>query len=1023
MKRKSREELMIRRMIVVIAFYCAIFQMNALGQTTQTQYLSGTGKDNTVLWNFTLSTGRNSGTATTIPVPSNWELKGFGAYGYQTDPAPEQGTYHYTFSVPAAWNGMAVSIVFDGVMTDANVTINNQSAGPVHQGGFCRFKYDITSLLNFTGTNTLQVVVSRVSANASVNNAERIGDYWNFSGIYRPVYLEAYPKEHIDRIAINAKADGSVAVDAYPLNLSTATSVTAQVRLLDGTAVGAPFTANLTTGQTAAHLAATIANPGLWSMETPTLYRLDIGLMAGTTTIHTITEKFGFRTVEVRAGNGIYINNQRMKFRGTCRHCFWPTEGRTLNRAISISDVLLMKDMNMNAVRMSHYPPDEHFLDVCDSLGLYVFDELPGWQHQYDTDVGKKLITEMVSRDVNHPCVVMWDNANEGGWNTALDSVFGNRDPQKRGVMHPGGGTFGNIADVHYNQYSDMQSAVNGTTIYLPTEFLHGLYDGGLGSGLYDYWNLMGTKSICAGGFLWAFLDEGVVRTDQNNIIDTHGNMAPDGIVGPYREKEGSYYTVKEIWSPVYIDMDTLPASFSGTIPVENRFDFTNLNACSFSWKLVNFDFGGADSGRIVAKTGNATVPSILPHAAGSLTLGLPADWKNYQGLLLTATDPFDREIYTWSWMIKSSADIRKTVVDTTGGAAASFTQTTSAVTVTAGAMQYVFSKTTGNLTGVTKNGKAISFVNGPAPSWGTSVVSSISATAQNNAVIVSAQLSQGLQSILWTIYGNGWCKLTYNYSLNGSYDYYGVDFDYPEAKATSLEWLGLGPYHAWKNRLKGGTYNVWRTAYNNGVAGEKWVFPEFKGYFADVKWARLFTSEDTLNFVFDDQNVFVRNFTAGLGTTPSNATATFPSGNISFLQGISPMGDKFHAANLAGPQGQKNAAAGGSFARTVYMYFGSLAGQTGARQMIAGTTPGSGLEIRSGSAGASSVRFFSQSNAETRIVINDMRGRTVKVLFSGPAKAGWQTVVVPGMPGGVYLVRMMTKGEAAVSEKVFLVH
>jgi hypothetical protein len=221
---------------------------------------------------------------------------------------------------------------------------------------------------------------------------------------------------------------------------------------------------------------------------------------------------------------------------------------------------------------------------------------------------------------------------------------------------------------------------------------------------------------------------------------------------------------------------------------------------------------------------------------------------------------------------------------------------------------------------------------------------------------------------------------------------------------------------------MKGGTYNVWRTAYNDGVAGQNWIFPEFKGYFADVQWARVFTTEDTLNFVFDDQNVFFRNFTPGFGATPVTATAPFPSSNISFLQGISPMGNKFHAANLTGPQGQKNSI-NGSFARTVYMYFGSVAGQTSVRQMIAGTTPGPDLEIRFGRTGASSIRFFSPTNAETRIVVSDIRGRMIKILYNGSAKAGWQTVAVPGMPGGVYIVRLMTKGKAAVSEMVYNMH
>jgi hypothetical protein len=644
---------------------------------------------------------------------------------------------------------------------------------------------------------------------------------------------------------------------------------------------------------------------------------------------------------------------------------------------------------------------------------------LAGWQHKYDTGIGKQLITDMVARDVNHPCVVMWDNGNESGWNTALDTVYGNRDPQKRGVMHPGGGNFGGVNDVHYDPYANVQSNLGGSTIYLPTEFLHGLYDGGQGAGLYDYWNLMSSKTISAGGFLWSFIDEGVVRTDQNNIIDTKGNSAPDGILGPYREKEGSYYSVKEIWSPAYIDLDTLPASFDGTIALENRFDFINTSACSFIWKLVNFDFSASDTGRSVAKSGTAAAPSIAPHAQGQLSLNLPADWKNYQGLLLTASDPFNREIFTWSWMIKSASEIRKTIVDTAGGAAATFAETNAAVTVTAGVMQYTFSKATGRLIGVQKNGKTISLSNGPAQTQDTSTISSIATAARGSAVVITALLSRGMQSITWTVFGNGWLKLAYGYSLNGSYDYYGVNFDYPETKAASLQWLGKGPYHCWKNRMKGGSYNVWRTAYNDGIAGQNWVFPEFKGYFDDVKWAKLITSEDTMNFVFDDGNVFYRNFTQKNGSTPLSANMTFPTGNISFLQGISPIGNKFQSASQTGPQGKKNTV-NGSFIKTVYMYFGKPKAQTAALPKSDLVARGSGLEISAGCRGAASIRFYSNANVETRIVVCDVLGRMVKILFSGSAKPGWHALDARNLPGGVYFVKMTVKGTITASEKFF---
>jgi hypothetical protein len=178
-------------------------------------------------------------------------------------------------------------------------------------------------------------------------------------------------------------------------------------------------------------------------------------------------QRFGFRTVELRLHDGIYVNGKKAMLKGVCRHSEWPESGRTLSKAISIMDVNLMKDMNMNAVRMSHYPPDQHFLDVCDSLGLFVLDELTGWQNKYDTAVGKKLVKEMVVRDVNHPAIIIWDNGNEGGWNTALDDQFKLYDPQNRVILHPWA-KFNGTDTRHYPDYNYVvNSALYGNDVFL----------------------------------------------------------------------------------------------------------------------------------------------------------------------------------------------------------------------------------------------------------------------------------------------------------------------------------------------------------------------------------------------------------------------------------------------------------------------------------------------------------------------------------------------------------------------------
>ena len=116
---------------------------------------------------------------------------------------------------------------------------------------------------------------------------------------------------------------------------------------------------------------------------------------------------------------------------------------------------------------------------------------------------------------------------------------------------------------------------------------LHELYDGGAGASLEDYWKVMRSSKVAAGGFIWAFLDEDVKRTDKGGKLDSDGNQAPDGILGPYREKEGSFYAIKEIWSPVAVLDATFPTN--SAISVENRFDFTDLNQCSFTLETRRF--------------------------------------------------------------------------------------------------------------------------------------------------------------------------------------------------------------------------------------------------------------------------------------------------------------------------------------------------------------------------------------------------------------------------------------------------
>ncbi len=185
--------------------------------------MSGHGKDDAVPWKFFCTSGAQSGFWTNLPVPSCWELHGFGTLNYHkdlTNAYAERGLYEHDFFVPENWSGQRISLVFDGSMTDTRAKLNGQSVGETHQGAYYRFKYEVTSLVKFGATNKLEAAVAKHSANASVNGAERTGDYWMYGGIFRPVYLEAVPQQFIERVAIDAKADGSFFAKAFLGNLT-----------------------------------------------------------------------------------------------------------------------------------------------------------------------------------------------------------------------------------------------------------------------------------------------------------------------------------------------------------------------------------------------------------------------------------------------------------------------------------------------------------------------------------------------------------------------------------------------------------------------------------------------------------------------------------------------------------------------------------------------------------------------------------------------------------------------------------
>lgn len=902
-------------------------------QETEWLMLSGTGLGNTQTWDFYCSAGMNSGKWSKIEVPSSWELQGFGEYTYgrwykekgKKKPSMETGLYRYRFKIPYSWKDKQLFIVFEGVLTDTEVKINGLSAGNIHQGGFYRFSYDITSLVEFGKENLLEVKVDKHSSNKSVNAAERKADWWLFGGIYRPVYIEAKPFTHIKNVAVDASAEGELTtrVEFSGLNRKYAVAISV-ISVSDGKLIGKQ-TCALNSGSEVQAFKTQWENIRLWNPESPELYLMKLELLDDKQQIvHSYQERIGFRTVEFRPRDGIYVNGRKIVMKGINRHSFHPDGGRTTNRDISLQDVLLMKDMNMNAVRF-HYPPDVHFLEMCDSLGLFVIDELAGWQNAYDTQVGEKLLKEMVLRDVNHPSVILWSNGNEGGWNTVLDSKFAEYDPQHRHVIHPWA-DYNELDTHHYPAYlTGVARFTNGYKVFMPTEFMHGQYDQGLGAGLEDFWSNYTSHPLFAGAFLWAYLDEAVKRTDKGGILDSDGYNAPDGIVGPYREKEGSFYTVREIWSPIRFHKLYITPSFRGEFVVDNTYLFTNLKECSMRFRLYT-----APSPLLkrqkpeLLSEGKMELPALEPGETGKAYMTLPDNFFEGDVLEVEAFDKFNRSICTWTWMVKYADEYFRQQVSTGhSGTGALLQENENEIVLSANGLSVAFDKNTALLAGIVKEGHEVPLRKGPVAIGMQMRYKGYTARQEENEAVFVAKYWGGVDSIVWRMTGDG---LLYMNALmlnrtsgGGGFDdaftdenilNFGLTFSFPEEKIKGMQWLGRGPYRVWKNRIKGTNYGIWHKEYNNTITGESYghlIYPEFKGYHANLYWATLQAGESTFSVYSESDGLFFRVFTPeephgrqnGVNTMPD-----FPDGDLSFLYDI-PAIRSFKPISQHGPHSQ----------------------------------------------------------------------------------------------------------------------
>jgi beta-galactosidase len=604
-----------------------------------------------------------------IPVPSNWEMQGYGipiytniTYPFKRDAPrvmsePPQnyttyshrnpvGSYRRTFAVPAGWQGREIFLTFDGVASAFYVWVNGEKVG-YSEGARTPAEFNITRFLK-PGQNMLAAEVYRFSDGSYLEDQ----DFWRMSGIFRDVFLWSAPKLQVRDFEVKTILDDNYEDATLELRAEVRNSsdqpadCALALELLDsGRPVVPPATrsATIAAGQDVnLSFSVPVKSPRKWSAETPSLYPLLLTLTgSGRQVLEIIPTRIGFRKVEITEGH-LLINGKKVYFLGVNRHEHDPKTGQYVTREVMIKDILLMKQNNVNAVRTCHYPDVPEWYDLCDEYGLYLIDEANIETHGYGADPRNQLAHDpdwkecyidrarrMLERDKNHPSVVIWSLGNESGDGPNLKAEADwIRGRDSRPVHYEGSSSNGNgqATDINSCMYPPPASLVRRAERFPDKPFLMCEYAHAMGNSvgnLQEYWDEFEKHPIMQGGFIWDWVDQGILRTDPKTgkgyfayggdfgDFPNDQNFCLNGLVQADRTPHPSLYEVKKVYQRIKVlDVNAR----NGKLSVVNKYFFKDLSGFAGSWRVE-------DGGVLVRK---GTIPRLNTPPGGKSDISVP---------------------------------------------------------------------------------------------------------------------------------------------------------------------------------------------------------------------------------------------------------------------------------------------------------------------------------------------------------------------------------------------------------------
>ncbi len=583
-----------------------------------------------------------------IPVPSNWQMCGFGIPIYTNVPYPfgkadppyiphdnnPVGSYRLKFEIPDEWRERQVFIHFAGVESAFYLWVNGQRVG-YSQGSRTPAEFDITPYL-WGKRNALAVEVYRWSDGSYLEGQ----DFWHLSGIFRDVFLFATDDIHIRDFWIQTDLDDSYRNAALKMDVSLQNYSKKERRcsleILSFDEDKAPFlqpivkTVQIRAGEEVVlNIQRTVENPRKWSAEKPHLYTFLLILKdEDGAIVEAVPWKTGFREVEIKGGQ-LLVNGVPILLKGVNRHEHDPDTGHTISEESMLQDIKRMKQFNINAVRTSHYPNDPKWYSLCDLYGLYLIDEANieshGMGYHPDRTLGNNpewreahldRTIRMVERDKNHPSVIIWSLGNEGGDGVnfgATSAWIHHRDPTR--PVHYERAEERPHTDIICPMYPrpERVKAYGLKDLdrpYIMCEYAHAM--GNSVGDLLSYWDLIYAYKHLQGGFIWDWVDQGLRKqvpeewVSRSAKISRTGESGRDffwaygGDFGPPGTPSDGNFCMNGLVAPdrtphpslfevkkVYQYIQFKPGNLAaGQLDIINRFDFTNLKEFTGIWEL-----------------------------------------------------------------------------------------------------------------------------------------------------------------------------------------------------------------------------------------------------------------------------------------------------------------------------------------------------------------------------------------------------------------------------------------------------